>query len=162
MPFCSRASLLCSRAPLAQPCCLGRSHTGGHQAIGFAGDGDRFSRCRKQGWSAGKGQGRPRALTQGLVLGHETVHELTAIPRRGNFCHLPSQRISALCAVRGRRVLGIPGLRLGAGSCHVHIAQTGWSCPVSICLQINLMSPLPSDLGWCEESSVWERKTAQI
>lgn len=51
--------------------------------------------------SAGKGQGRARALTQGLILGREMVYELTAVPGRGGFCHLPSQRISALVCCLG-------------------------------------------------------------
>lgn len=55
----------------------------------------------------------------------------------------------------------IPALRLRAGSCHTHIAQTGWSCPVTTSLQINLMSTLPLVLGWRKESGGWEQGTAQ-
>ena len=58
MPFCSRASLLRSRAPRAQPCCLGRSRTGGHQASGFAGDGSVFPVPRAGMELAGQGKGR--------------------------------------------------------------------------------------------------------
>lgn len=86
------------------------------------------------------------------------VDQLMAVPRRWGFGHLPSQRIPTVPADRGQRGLGIPGLRLGPGSCHAH---SGWSCPISIPLHVDPISTLPLVLGCHKESDGWEQETAQ-
>lgn len=127
MPFCSRASLLL--LPRQVP----RRWAPGERL--------RFSFLVPTAGMEMAAWGKGRALTQGLVRGREMVYALTAVPRRG---------VLSLSFPKDPSFLGIPGLRLRPNSCHMHVAQMGWSCPVSICFQINLMSTLSSDLGCCK------------